>query len=296
MRDSAALWFLYRTIPGRAILKVLVHPRVSNVAGAFLSCRASRCLVPYYIRRHHIDMRDICVPKGGFRSFNDFFTRKRKHTAFQELPGCLYSPCDGLLSWTKITDGAEFAIKHTRYALADLLKDDALAKQFQGGLALIFRLTPAHYHRYCYAASGSIVCQKKINGVLHCVRPVALRTYPVFVQNSREYQVIRSEKCGALVQMEIGALLVGRIHNRPLSAEKVRVRAGMEKGYFAFGGSTIVLLIPKGTGRLSEALRHGKNKEGEIAVRMGDLIWQAKDGCAEDGNPKESLQYFWEMV
>jgi phosphatidylserine decarboxylase len=277
MRDTLTLRFLYRTVPGRALLKILVQPKVSGAAGCILSTGISKRLVPYYIRKHKIDMNGIDIPAGGFSSFNDFFTRKRIMESFDLTPGHLISPCDGFLTPVEIGREAVFSIKNTCYSLGELLKDDHLAKRFEGGLALIFRLTPANYHRYCYAAEGYVIRSRKIPGKLHCVRPVALGAVPVFVQNSREYQAVVTDRFRTMVQMEIGALLVGRIRNHRLSADAQYVQAGAEKGYFEFGGSTIVLLLQKDTVFLREALYQRMDENGEMPVRMGECVAQAKD-------------------
>ncbi len=265
MKDSLVLRFLYGTVVGRLLLKALVQPGVSRLVGKYLSSGASRWLVFYYIKKHKIDMSDIEIPQDGFDSFNDFFTRKHKRERFEFTEGHLISPCDGFLTVMDIEKDSEFTIKHTRYSVEDLLQDKSLAARFEGGKALVFRLTPANYHRYCYPAEGRVLSEKKIPGVLHCVRPVALRSVPVFAQNSREYQVIRTERFGTMVQMEIGALLVGKITNRKRLSGKWYVQAGEEKGYFEFGGSTIVLFLPKGAVSMEHC-------EKEILVHMGDCI------------------------
>ena len=59
-----------------------------------------------------------------------------------------------------------------------------------------------------------------------------------------EYQVIRTKEFGKIIQMEVGALLVGRITNHDIRKNRL-VKAGQEKGYFEFGGSTIILLFQK---------------------------------------------------
>lgn len=272
IKDSLALRFLYRTIFGRMILKLLVQPSVSRMAGWFLSAPVSRLLVPYFVWRHHICMDNIEVPAGGFPSFNAFFTRKRKLESCDMTYGHLVSPCDGLLSVEKIVDNAVFDIKHTRFTLEDLLKDKEFANRVRDGMMLIFRLTPRHYHRYCYSVEGKILHVRRICGKLHCVRPIALRTVPVFVQNSREYEVIAAGKFGMVVQMEVGALLVGKINNFRGETDKSHVQAGDEKGYFAFGGSTIVIMLQKGSFVLNEALYDRQVSNGEIPVQKGEFI------------------------
>ena len=277
MKDSALLHLslpalLYRTAPGRMILSLLVQPKVSEAVGRFLSSGLSRGLVPYYIRKHGIDMSDIEIPEKGFPSFNAFFTRKRKRECCDLTWGHLISPCDGFLTCTRVRENTVFSIKNTEFSLEDLLKNPALAARFRNGTALIFRLTPADYHRYCYAASGKILYSRKIQGKLHCVRPIALRTLPVFVQNSREYQVIGTEKFGLMVQMEVGALLVGKIKNHRRSPGEDHVQGGGEKGYFEFGGSTIILLLEKDAIRFHEKLYERQNTDGEMPVRKGEFI------------------------
>lgn len=272
MKDSFLLRFLYGTVPGRALLKLLVQPAFSKLGGRFLSSRASGWIVPYYIRKYHIDMKNVEVPEGGFFSFNAFFTRRRSCWSYDLTDDHLISPCDGYLTVAEIEKGTVFSIKNTVFSLEDLLKNRELAESFRGGTAFIFRLTPAEYHRYCYVADGDIVRRKRIRGKLHCVRPVALRNIPVFVQNSREYEVIRTENFGMLVQMEIGALLVGKIRNHERFPGKGSVQAGEEKGYFEFGGSTIVLLLQRDKVRPNTALYERKDLRGEIKVHMGEFI------------------------
>lgn len=273
MRDTLTLRFLYRTVPGRMALKLLVHPRVSVAAGHFLSSGVSKLLVPWYVKKNHIDMKNVVIPPGGFSSFNDFFTRKiDTGGGFKAKEGHVISPCDGFLTPLKITEGRVFDIKNAEYTLEELLKSRRLSEKFKDGMALVFRLTPANYHRYCYGVSGKALASRRIEGILHCVRPVALQTFPVFVQNSREYQVIRTRDFGAVVQMEIGALMVGKINNYQVSSERNMVRSGEEKGYFEFGGSIILLLFPKDAVLVKEELYRRLDANAEIPVHIGETV------------------------
>lgn len=277
MRESVILWFLYRTIPGRMVLKLLVQPKVSKIVGDYLSSKASGWIVPYYIRKHKIDMIDIEIPPGGFSSFNEFFTRRRETECFDVTCGHLISPCDGFLSFVNIAENTVLNIKNTEFTVDDLLKDHKLARKFKEGTALIFRLTPENYHRYCYVADGKILLQRKIQGKLHCVRPIALRTIPVFVRNSREYQLLETEDFGTMIQMEVGALLVGKIRNEISASEFDYIQRGKEKGYFEFGGSTIILLLQKNTVLVNEKLYKKQNSNGEIPVCMGEFVARRRE-------------------
>lgn len=184
---------------------------------------------------------------------------------FDLAPGAFCSPCDGLLSCFEIAPDSVFRVKHTEYSLPRLLESDETAEAFSGGTALVFRLTPSHYHRYCFNDGGRVTVEKDIPGILHCVRPIATEAFPVYIRNSRSYCVIESENFGTMVQMEVGALFVGRIKNHPVSGP---VRRGDEKGCFEFGGSTVIMLVQKGALVLPEALFSGE----EFPVVLGERL------------------------
>lgn len=267
MSESLTVDFLYKTSVGRFILKGLVNPKISKRAAKILSSKISAAFVPSFIKRNRIDIDDYIVPEGGFRSFNDFFTRKIKpgKRVVEEIG--LICPSDGLLTVSDITEKNVFNIKNTSYSLKELLDDEDLAGEFIGGTALIFRLTPSHYHRYVFCASGKVGKTRFIPGVLHSVKPVCHETFPVFVQNAREYAVFDTEEYGKVVQMEVGALLVGKISNSGYAAGD-RVRIGEEKGYFEYGGSSIVVLTKR---RLRE--KHASNDEMPVKLGMDIAYW-----------------------
>jgi len=133
---------------------------------------------------------------------------------------------------------------------------------------LIFRLTPDDYHRYCYIDNGEILHRKKINGALHTVRPVAYQHYNVFCENSRDYTVMQTTNFGKVIQIEVGALFVGKITNHDDDAAK----RGAEKGMFQFGGSTIIMLFQKDTVTIDEAIYENTRNHKETIVKMGYKI------------------------
>ena len=144
-----------------------------------------------------------------------------------------------------------------------------MAKRYAGGYALIFRLTVDDYHRYCYVAEGEKSENTRIPGVLHTVNPIANDHFPIYKENSREYSILHSAKFGDILMMEVGALLVGRIVNHHEAAEVTR---GQEKGYFQFGGSTVVLLTEPGSVIIDEDILHNSREGTETIVRYGEKI------------------------
>ena len=270
--ESPALVFLYRTVPGRMLLKLLISRGISRTAGRFLSSPVSRPLIGPFIRKNGIDLSDYAEEDYG--CFNDFCCRRIRPEArpFPGDPADLMAPCDGLASAYRISDGMVVPIKQSRYSVSDLLGMDAAAARFRDGICLVFRLCVDNYHRYCYVDDGQKGPNIFLPGVLHTVRPVALEEVPVFVRNCREYTIMETLRFGTVAQIEIGALLVGRIDNRQGAGPICR---GEEKGRFLFGGSTIVLLFEKDRVNVDETLFRSTAEGIEIPVVMGQVLGRA---------------------
>ena len=263
---------LYGHALGRAVLKPLVQPCVSKAAGWLLSTRLSKVFIKPFIRSSGIDMSQF--EKTEYRSYNEFFSRSILPGArlIRPEPEALIAPCDSKLTVLPITREGRFALKHTEYTVSSLLKNPDLAARYEGGYALIFRLTVDDYHRYCYVADGTKGENIRIPGMLHTVNPIANDVYPIYKENAREYCVLHNELFGDILIMEVGALMVGRIVNHHSA---VQVRRGQEKGYFQFGGSTVVLLLEKNKAAIDEDILANSAENIETIVKMGEKIGHA---------------------
>lgn len=219
-----------------------------------------------------IDLSDF--ERQQFLSYNDFFTRRilpsRRPIATED--GTLISPCDGKLISYPVTEKSLFYVKHSAYSLKSLTKSQKIEEMFRGGTLLVVRLTVDDYHRYCYFADGVKSKNVHIPGVFHSVNPVALFNVLVFKENTREYCIIKTPEFKRVLMMEVGALLVGKIHNHHGAG---RVVKGMEKGYFEFGGSSIVLCFEKGRLDLDRDIWENSRAGVETLVRMGERIGKA---------------------
>ena len=233
---------LYGSAVGRCILRPLVSPVVSKLGGRILDSRISVLAVEPFIRRNGINREDY--EEKEYSSYNDFFTRKLRQGA-REMDmdeRHFISPCDCRLSVYPIEPQMEVTIKNTCYTVGSLLRDERLAEHFKDGYLWVFRLSVDDYHRYIYVDNGRESVRRRIPGVLHTVNPVANDACPIYKENTREYSLLKSEHFGTLLMMEVGALMVGKIENRPVMSH---VRRGQEKGNFAFGGSTIIYMTQK---------------------------------------------------
>lgn len=260
---------MYTSFWGRLLLKVLTRPTISKMAGIFLDSAASKPFIQPFIDANHLNMAPYV--KRTYHSFNDFFTREILPT--ERMIDCdpedLISPCDGKLTIYPLNEGSSFLIKNRRYTLEEILKNPGLSMKYRGGTLCVFRLCVDDYHRYCYPSDGLKSENIRIPGILHTVNPVAVEKTAVYHENTREYCLIRTEKFGTLLQMEVGAMMVGRItnHHGPKKVEK-----GCEKGKFEFGGSTILLMCQKDSVHWKEKYLKNTLNGVETEVRMGECI------------------------
>ena len=271
--DTGFLGFLYGTAPGRLLLRPLTARWLSRLAGRFMDSGLSKPLIAPFIRKNGIEMGDY-IPED-YPGFNAFFTRRIRPEArpLDMEADHLMAPCDGRLSVYAIDENSVFTIKRSRYDVSALLGGDACADQYRGGVALVFRLCVDDYHRYHYLDDGTKGANHFIPGVLHTVRPIALAHTDVFIQNCREYTLLNTAHFGSVAQIEVGALLVGRISNNQGAGS---FRRGEEKGKFLYGGSTIVLLLPPGAAEIKDRFWQATARGEEVRVRLGQCVGHAR--------------------
>ncbi|MBR7114048.1 MAG: phosphatidylserine decarboxylase, partial [Firmicutes bacterium] len=275
-KEARSSRFLYNNPVGRVCLKLLTRPFMSNMLAWLIERKMSRYYISKFIRKYNIDMSRF--KEQYYSDFNAFFTRKLQESPFPQEEArneaAFYAPCDGKLSVYPMPHNGTFRIKNSIYSLADLLDSEEMAQRYANGTCLIFRLTPDDYHRYSYFDEGSIVSQKPIKGILHTVRPIAQKRYPVFIQNTRVCTEMQTSNFGTVTQVEVGAMLIGRIINHKSAGD---FNFGEEKGLFEFGGSTIIVLLEHDDMVFSEELRNAMLHNDEYPVHVGEII-----GCRKE--------------
>lgn len=122
-----------------------------------MSSPFSKTSISSFIKNNDIDMSQYEEKK--YKSYNDFFTRRIKdgQRSFDDSKDVLMAPADSKLTYYPINDDTILEIKDTKYQLKDLLQDETLAKEYDGGICLVFRLAVDDYHRYSYVDDGQIV-------------------------------------------------------------------------------------------------------------------------------------------
>ena len=80
---------------------------------------------------------------------------------------------------------------------------------------------------------------------------------------------METENFGTVTQIEVGAMLVGKIKNHHSEGEFLK---GEEKGMFLYGGSTIVLLLECGVTTIKPEYFAATENETETPVKMGENL------------------------
>lgn len=268
IESNKALNFFYGNFIGRLFIKIAISKPITNLIGKYMNSKSSIKKIDKFIKENNINMYDY--ENKEYTSYNDFFTRKIKEVKrpINARKDILISPCDSKLLAYKITKDLTLKIKESYYSI-DTLVDKKIMKEYTDGYALVFRLSTDNYHRYCYIDSGTKSDNYYIKGTFHTVQPISLKHYNFFKTNSREYTILNTNNFGKVIDIDIGALGVGRIknHHKEYSFFK-----GEEKGYFEFGGSTIVLLFKKDTIILDDDIVNNSKENIETIVKYGERI------------------------
>lgn len=270
---EAALKFLYHNPFGKLALHAIVKRKfLSAWYGRLMNKANSTRRIQAFVDQLNIDMTESIENVDSFDSFNDFFYRKLKDSARPINEGFV-SPGDGkLIAFENVSDLANFFVKGNEFSLNEFLQSNALAKEFENSSLIILRLAPNDYHRFHFPFPGSVSESKQIKGNYYSVSPYALayNFARVFCENKRSYTILNTETKGRILISPVGATMVGSIIDtfEPFSD----VKKGDEMGYFAFGGSTVLMLVAKDKITIDADLLANTKEQKETAVKMGERI------------------------
>jgi phosphatidylserine decarboxylase len=268
--ESWLVW-LYNNPVGEVTLYTLVKRKfVSSIYGDMMDKPKSAKKIEPFVKDYNIDLST--AQKQQFTSFNDFFIRKLKHNSriIDTSAIVVVSPADGkALAYADISN-QDFIVKGYRFNMKSFLNDPVLAEKYENGSLIIIRVCPTDYHRFHFPASGIITKDVKIDGDYYSVNPIAIREIvELFCLNKREYVTISTSEFGDIIMTEVGATMVGSIIQTYKGDIAIK---GEEKGYFKFGGSSIVLLFENGKVTIDEDLLSNTQKGLETQVMVGERI------------------------
>jgi phosphatidylserine decarboxylase len=275
---EAWLRFVYGNPLGRlANAAVVRRAWFSALFGAWMNTRSSARKIPAFVEKYGIDLAQFEVPEAGWRSFNEFFSRRVKPEArpLASDPRAVIFPADGRhLVYPDGADLSGLVIKGRPFTLSELLGGEQAAL-FEGGAMVVSRLCPTDYHRFHFPLEGVPSAARRIGGPLDSVSPVAIAAGArCLCANKRELTFLDTPNAGRVALVEVGAACVGRIVQ---TFEPGRmVDRGAPKGMFLFGGSTVISVFGPGRVEFSPDLVAHSSEGLETYARMGDVMGRVR--------------------
>jgi phosphatidylserine decarboxylase len=273
--QERVLNLLYNNALGKLTLLPLFKRKFfSDWMGWRATRKSSVKRISGFVSDLEIDMTESVKTIPEFGTFNDFFFRKLKPEA-RPIGEGIISPGDGrLLAFEHASQIHDFFVKGRQFTLSEFLDDESLAEKHKDSALLILRLAPNDYHRFHFPYAGKASKTKEIKGHLYSVSPYALAKNftTVFCDNKRELCSLTTPDKGEIILAPVGATSVGAILKTYTPDSEIT--KGDEMGYFAFGGSTIVILFEQGKVRVDSDLLENTKNGFETYVKMGETIAQ----------------------
>lgn len=271
---------------------MLPRKRISRFVGHLADYQGPKILVDQAVRTfigvYNVDMSSAVVPPGGYRSFNQFFTRRLQTSArpIDAHPTSVVSPADGTVEGFGAIDlEGQLTIKGRPYDVTDLLGDPRSATRYRDGAYFVVYLSPRDYHRVHSPVGGTLRELRRIPGTLYPVNRLGTEHVDkLFARNERVSFVLDSPDYGEVSVVMVGAIGVGRIEvtvatDSPpdLSGGLVRysengppVERGDELGAFNLGSTVIVFLGPRF--RAERRIEFGAHvRVGQVVARGGEV-------------------------
>ncbi len=269
---DAFVKLLYGNSIGLALTdSLLTRTFVSKAYGALQSSRLSQGKIEPFIKKFSIPMDEF--EPGPFHTFNDFFIRRflpgKRNFAVDPSRMPAFAEAR-YYAFSEVTEKTLAPIKGLSLSPLALLEKIPGAASFVGGPAFLARLCPVDYHRFHYPDDGQTISEMSLHGRLHSVNPLALKQKPdIFLTNERSVSILQTKNFGKLAYVEVGALCVGKIVQ---THREKSFQRGAEKGYFLFGGSTVIVIGEPGKW-LPDADILARTSQGqECLIRLGEAI------------------------
>ncbi len=273
--EGAVRW-LYESAAGKIFGPLVVAPITSKLYGWLQGTNWSAGKVNPFIKNFDIKIDDFILQQENsetpYKSFNDFFIRpfkagKRPFVQGERMGAFAEARYYG---YEALGDDETIPVKGNFLSGPAVVNSPKWSETFAGGPCLLARLCPVDYHRYHYPDNGRVLDHYRIRGQLHSVNPLALqKKQDIFIQNERVVTILETENFGKLAYVEVGAVCVGKIVQ---SGSLENFNRGEEKGYFLFGGSTVIVFGEPGKWKPSADILKATKAGHEVYIHLGDEV------------------------
>jgi phosphatidylserine decarboxylase len=264
-------WTYTHPLGALALATFVKRPFFSAWYGRRMDRPQSARKIGPFISRYRLDLSEFADPPNSFHNFNEFFFRKLKPECRPVDDDSVSAafPADGRhFGFSNAAEIQSVFVKGQRFDLASLLGDAELARRYEQGTLILSRLCPVDYHRFHFPVAGIPSEPRAIPGPLFSVSPIALRQRLLYLwTNRRVITALDADAFGTVLILEIGATCVGGIHQTFRAGNAVA--KGSEKGYFSFGGSSVITLFEPGRIVLADDLLESSARGVELYARFG---------------------------
>lgn len=224
----------------------------ANDWGSFLDTIESASGIQTFIDDPAFHADEYMVPASGWCTFNQFFAREVKPglrpVAGLRQDSIITSPADcTFMEKFPIDKDDEITIKHThRYRIRDLLEGSPYREEFRGGLFWHAFLGPNDYHRFGAPVRGTVLESRAIQQNVYL--DVKIKDGKFDAPDGAGYEftqtrglIIFDSPIGLVACLPIGMAQVSSVNMT--AVEGAYLEKGQQFGFFAFGGSDIILLF-----------------------------------------------------
>lgn len=268
--DASIRWAYYNPI-GKIITRLIVkNPLISKFYGWWMDRSSSKKRIQPFIDQYKVDTSEFLEPVESYPHFNAFFYRELKPESrpIDDRDFSLVFPADGRhLAIENVQTTNSFYAKGQELSVDELVGDMPFAQSLLGASVVISRLCPVDYHRFHAPFSGTAMAPLVIGNSLYSVNPLALsQNLDYLVQNRRWVIPFKLDDGKLAVVVVIGATFVG---SAEFTYDPGFVKKGQELGFFLFGGSCVVTILPPGKVMIDPSLLEQSREGVESYDKMG---------------------------
>lgn len=218
----------------------------------------------YESPRYH--MGDYEMPKGGWKTYNQFFARRKKpgHMPIAAINDdhVIVSPADSTNDgqWEIMAD-SKVDIKGLEWSIEELLEGSKYKDDFAGGIWIHQFLNTTDYHRQHACVGGKVLEARVLQGAVY----LGVEAVPIEGDPKGRTKIVRRhlnalDEAGyefmqmrglIVIESKIGKVAIlpmgmAQVSSIVVTAEEgTTLRKGEEISYFQFGGSDIVMVFQR---------------------------------------------------
>ena len=221
------------------------------------------------IKRFQLNMSEY--KEESWKSYNHFFMRKFKEgmRVFSSDVNTLDVFAEGKYLVYDTGNAQKINIKGEELSLRMLYNDNNEVVK-EDSYLIVARLCPTDYHHYHYPCSGKILSSYLVSGAYDSVNIFAQKYKPSILFRNKRWVSFLETNFGKIAYIEVGGMSVATIKNE--HSANYTFKKGDLKGHFEYGGSSIILVVPKKNIKMREDLLENSKSNREVYLKLGDLL------------------------